>query len=779
MLSHEERLFLNMAETSGLLNPTQASQAESALRAAREQGNPTTIWDMLVHWGYLSQEQAYQVFEVARQAMAKIQTHEMTAAPPPGPPSGLDPVPPPAPPAAADLDAASWQQASQTPQQGHDPAAAYPGYAQPSSAGPPAVPSLTGQPPGAGQYATYPADWAPADSASTAIPEDPAAPPAAPLGRRKRPGRSAALRVKLKKRASHKTSVRRLIVIATVAAAALVVGILSRNAILRQAHDKQTEAESERLARASARRHRPAREPELSKRPDSEVQTSTSPEVEKPPGPPPSRPQSRPPGAPRAEIGETRPALGEAEEPGEEESRAGPEPGVAAEPAPGLMRIRTAAAASLPAAGSTGTPSVASTDTRKGKAGTRNKRSSKTSEMISRSTRPRGGILELWGQTVLPVRAWKALGPFGHPKLKDRPDAPAPSWPAHNFVCKVYQQATYPPDSLVDLDAVFRGGLTRDVAGLEHEISWTDFRLPLPEEEPKLRDFVVQYPRTETLAKAVGLTYFSTWINVPEQTELTAIFPAYGKEAQVDTKSGASVRAWFNGEPVAHEQIHPENRYLQHPVQEQPVVLRAGSNHVYAKVCSTWSGARMALILKGDVERLEKLKISANPPRSVGHSFTIAGEKRVCSRTPAPEGVVRWLTAEPTASKLPEDAAEFGGHYYKVFQKKVSWTSAWKACGGLGGSLVCIGSKEENDFVAGLIGDRKAWIGGTDEEQEGVWKWVNGDDLTYTKWAMGGPRNVSGNEDYLYMTTDGQWVSAPKIMLGALDRFVCEWEKQK
>jgi len=470
--------------------------------------------------------------------------------------------------------------------------------------------------------------------------------------------------------------------------------------------------------------------------------------------------------------------LGEGKEPGEEGSADEPDPETSEEPAPGLMPVRTRPLPP-PAVGGAEEPSVASTDTPEGKAGSKDKRPSKTSAAIARSTRPRKGILQIRGETVLPVRSWKAIGPFGHPKLRDRPNVPRPAWRSHNFVCKVYQRASYPLDKLVDLDAVYKGGLTRDVAGEAHEVLWTDIRFGLPEEKPEFKDFVIEYPRTVMLAKGVGLTYFSTWINAPERTELTAVFPAYGKEAQARPKFGANVRVWLNGEPVEHERVHPDNPYLHHPVHEQPIILKAGSNHVYAKVCSTWSGARTALLLEGEAEQLEKVKISGSPPRSVGRSFTIAGEKGVCPRTPRPEGVVRWLKGKVAATGPPKDAVESGGHYYKVFRKKVSWTSAWRQCNDLGGSLACIGSKEENDFVAGLLGDKKAWIGGTDEEREGVWKWVNGDDLTYTNWVTGNPRNVSGNEDYLYMAKDGKWVSAPKVVLGALDRFVCEWEKQE
>jgi hypothetical protein len=362
--------------------------------------------------------------------------------------------------------------------------------------------------------------------------------------------------------------------------------------------------------------------------------------------------------------------------------------------------------------------------------------------------------------------------------LKNRPDAPDPASPAHKFVGRIYAEAAYPPDRCVDIGAIFKGGLTRNTDGEEEEVAWRDVLVTTEAQDLRMENCFVQFPNREEMPKGVGLSYFSTWVYVPQQTALKAVFPAYGEGEQATEKLGACVKVWLNAKPLEHYQVHPDNPHLYHPVDGQTVSFRAGSNHLYAKVWSTWSGIKMALVLKGEERELEQVRVSASPPWTVGRTFSIDGKRKSRSQAPRPEGLIGWAASDPeTPQGPPADASEYGGHRYKVFVKKVMWTAAWKECEDMGGMLACIGSQEENAFVARLLGGRKAWLGGTDEELEGTWRWVTGEACAYTNWAAGSPCNVSGNEDFLYLGEDGKWLNSSKSMLNDLERFVCEWEK--
>jgi len=102
-------------------------------------------------------------------------------------------------------------------------------------------------------------------------------------------------------------------------------------------------------------------------------------------------------------------------------------------------------------------------------------------------------------------------------------------------------------------------------------------------------------------------------------------------------------------------------------------------------------------------------------------------------------------------------------HYYLfVPNVGITWTSAKAAAEtstyyGLKGYLATILSQDE----AQLIGEQASgtgWIGGSDAETEGVWKWVTGPEagtvMSYTFWNTGEPNN-QGDEDYAHITQPG------------------------
>ncbi len=118
----------------------------------------------------------------------------------------------------------------------------------------------------------------------------------------------------------------------------------------------------------------------------------------------------------------------------------------------------------------------------------------------------------------------------------------------------------------------------------------------------------------------------------------------------------------------------------------------------------------------------------------------------------------------------------FQGHTYQLFNEAMTWMEAKAYCENLGGYLVTITSQAEQDFICETFSKKHgtAMIGLSDAETEGVWKWVTGENFSFSNWDSGEPNN-EWDEDYVLINSDGTWNDAH------LDKekwiFICEWER--
>ena len=106
------------------------------------------------------------------------------------------------------------------------------------------------------------------------------------------------------------------------------------------------------------------------------------------------------------------------------------------------------------------------------------------------------------------------------------------------------------------------------------------------------------------------------------------------------------------------------------------------------------------------------------------------------------------------------------------------------------GHLATITSQEENDIVEGLL-TATSWLGGSDDEVEGVWRWVTGPEAgqqfwqglaggsavggSYENWAPGEPNQFFGPgnpENFAHLRADGLWNDLPN---GNNLNYIIEW----
>jgi hypothetical protein len=123
-----------------------------------------------------------------------------------------------------------------------------------------------------------------------------------------------------------------------------------------------------------------------------------------------------------------------------------------------------------------------------------------------------------------------------------------------------------------------------------------------------------------------------------------------------------------------------------------------------------------------------------------------------------------------TAALLSEKT--YQGHVYKFYSDRLTWSAAKDFAEDLGGYLVIVNNSSENNFiktnVTGLSfsgsasdggGAKYVWLGGSDSNVEGQWKWVDGTSVprnnsTNKYWGDGAGHGAGGSEPDNFQNQD-------------------------
>lgn len=122
--------------------------------------------------------------------------------------------------------------------------------------------------------------------------------------------------------------------------------------------------------------------------------------------------------------------------------------------------------------------------------------------------------------------------------------------------------------------------------------------------------------------------------------------------------------------------------------------------------------------------------------------------------------------------------------------EKLSWHRSREECNKTGADLAMVDSQEKQEFISRILKLKGTssrswhlsgyWIGLTDIKTEGVWKWVNGTELTKGFWSDGEPNDQYSAEDcaatYPKENPLKTWNDAP---CGYILKWICELKLQE
>ena len=208
----------------------------------------------------------------------------------------------------------------------------------------------------------------------------------------------------------------------------------------------------------------------------------------------------------------------------------------------------------------------------------------------------------------------------------------------------------------------------------------------------------------------------------------------------------------------------------------------------YTVLSTDMNGATLARQVK---EGAVGEEISESPPDIEGYHCSNSAKSIILSKTSEENAIVFLYERANTSTSesemvIPSDAITYGGHSYYLYDNDCkNWDDVLSFCEDKGGYPAVINDSEENEMLYEYMlsmGRKAALIGYSDRETEGLWKWVEGKNSTFTDWGTNNegelePNSDSQNEDYAQLDinmNNGHWNDC--AFGWDTKAFFCEWD---
>ena len=309
----------------------------------------------------------------------------------------------------------------------------------------------------------------------------------------------------------------------------------------------------------------------------------------------------------------------------------------------------------------------------------------------------------------------------------------------------------------------------------------------------------VDCPGSVTLFK----DYCNNYLLTPEALGVTAIDNCPGPVNITVSPSEFSAEGIYNIQVTATDAVGNSNTSCQVTLNLENPISAVNITNIDDDLGSIPPNTSITIssseLLSNDITDgafpIELVEVSLVDPTQ----GTIVDNNGIYTFTPAIgfEGEVQFSYVTTTNSRIVQ--CEITGHYYFwTTVPGISWQdardlAARNTLNGQSGYLPTITSQAENQCVVSISGPT-GWIGASDAETEGQWKWVTGPEANtqfwqgstagrggmatngmYTNWAASEPNGefITLDEDYAFISNDNMWYDA--IMDHRVNGFVMEW----